>query len=594
MQPAARRLSCLQRHLTARCYHQRYLQRHATAASPTPTSTDTLAPQRRVFKQVPPLENGSLIANNHALQWAVERQCPWAMEHIDNVSRLAASSRMHRLAERANTYPPVLRTHDRFGNRVDVAEYDSAYHEVMRIGIEDAGAAAYAWKHASKGGNHTARCALTYMLYQVESGTQCPQTMTFAAYPSLRQHLTSEQNAVGWLDKLTSQVYDYRNVPIVEKDGITLGMSMTERQGGSDVRANTTHATPVDKDTTGAGQAYLLNGHKWFTSAPMSDAFLTLAYTEEGLSCFLVPRWNWRTGERNHGLVFNRLKPKLGDHSNASSEIEYHNAWGEMLGAPGRGIQTILTMVQHTRLDCLVGSAGLMQRCVAEAVHHANHREAFGKLLKESPIMKNVLADLLIESEAATTLAFRIAESFDHNNQGDSDHMAFGRIATAIAKYHICKRAPQVAYEAMECLGGNGYIEEGPMPRLYRQSPLNAIWEGSGNVICLDVLRATHTTPGALDAVYREINMTRGVDDRLDKFVADLPPLSEHNARRVVGALAVALQASLLWRRSDSRIADAFCASRLCSAGRVEYGTLPDDVEFDFIIGRSVPSYQPE
>ena len=422
--------------------------------------------------------------------------------------------------------------------------------------------------------------------------------MTFAATPALRV-AAAPAIADTWLPLLAAPCYDPRDVPISHKAGVTVGMSMTEKQGGSDVRSNTTVASPVHAGRRGAGEQYTLVGHKWFTSAPMSDGFLTLAQTEEGLSCFLVPRW-LPDGTRNAGLRVMRLKEKVGDRSNASSEIEYHHAWGVLLGEPGRGVKTIVEMVVHTRLDCTVGSAALMRQSAQLAAHHARGRAAFGAPLSEAPLMRAVLADLAVETEAANVLWARLAHSFDvversgspaASDEHEAHEAAFRRIATAIGKYWVCKRAPSVAYEAMECLGGNGYVEgDGAvMGRLYRQAPLNAIWEGSGNVICLDILRALRTEPAAASALLREIQQAKGADARLDALAADLERAlhrasaaasaadasgGEHlrcvegGARLLVDKMAVALQAATLVTHGN-KVAEAFCASRLPAASAV-------------------------
>lgn len=414
----------------------------------------------------------------------------------------------------------------------------------------------------------------------MDAGTQCPQTMTYACVPLLEKHLTPAQRSHwNWREKM--KVYDERNLPLQQKRGMTIGMSMTERQGGSDVRANTTVARPRDPSKQGPGEDYFLNGHKWFTSAPMCDGFLTLAKTEKGLSCFMVPRWVPSTGERNRGLVFLRLKDKLGDRSNASSEVEYRDAYAQMVGEDGRGVATILEMVHHTRLDCTLGSAGLIRRVAVEAMSHLQRRHAFGLRLFEAPLMQNVLAQLAVESEAATLLALFIASLFDR--AGAADRMLC-RLATAVAKMHVCKRAPALAYEAMECVGGNGYIEDWPMAYLFRQAPLNAIWEGSGNVICLDVLRSVTADPECYQLLLREIEAGLG-------SVADKPHLAHltsfntepHQLRNTVTSLALALQASLLVRYGRAEVAAAFHDSIL-KRKELHVGTLQPGTDFKKIL----------
>jgi putative acyl-CoA dehydrogenase len=408
--------------------------------------------------------------------------------------------------------------------------------------------------------------------------------MTYAAVPALR---SIPEVAEEWLPRLMSNVYDRRFIPAADKEGALCGMGMTEKQGGSDVRANTTTARPLNGG--GPGGEYELTGHKWFFSAPMCDVFLVLAQAEAGLSCFLLPRWT-PDGERNR-VHIQRLKDKLGNRSNASSEVEFHGAWAQMLGEEGRGVPTIIEMVNHTRLDCVLGSAAGMRVAVEQATHHAAHRSAFGATLAEQPLMRNVLADLCLESEAATVTALRLARAFD-----DPEQTLFKRIATAVSKYWVCKRAPVVAGEALECLGGNGYVEESVMPRLYREMPLNSIWEGSGNVQCLDVLRALARSPAALDAFLAELDEAAGADPRLDAHVAalgdefsDLEGI-ESRARRVVEHMAKALQASLLVRFSPPAVADAFVASRLGGDAGLAFGTLPAGTDFGAIVDRHRPA----
>jgi putative acyl-CoA dehydrogenase len=427
------------------------------------------------------------------------------------------------------------------------------------------------------------------MLSQVEAGSCCPLTMTFAAWPVLRE---DAELAATWGPKLRGTAYEPRLLPANEKDAVLVGMAMTEKQGGSDVRANTTRAEP-----DGAG-TFLLTGHKWFCSAPMSDAFLVLAQqhaasgAERGLSCFFVPRIR-PDGARN-AFAIQRLKDKLGNRSNASSEIELDRTWGRLVGEPGRGVRTILEMVQHTRLDCVSGSAGLVRQAVAQALHHARHRAAFGRRLTDQPLMQAVLADLALESEAATALMLRLARAFEA--PAGSAERAFARIATAAAKYWVCKRAPQAIAEAMECLGGAGYVEESGLPRLYREAPVNAIWEGSGNVICLDVLRAVTREPECVPALLDEVRLARGGNAKLDAWADALeaelmdPVDAERRARRIVERIALALQASLLVRHAPGFVADAFCAARLGGEGGIaglQFGAVPGGVECERVIARA-------
>ena len=432
-------------------------------------------------------------------------------------------------------------------------------------------------KHRRTRGRHTARGTLMYLMYQLECGVCCPTTMTFAAVPALA---ATPSVANHWLPLLTSRRYDGRDVPVEVKGCATVGMSMTEKQGGSDVRANTTTATPVDPSAASEGDEFVLRGHKWFTSAPMSDAFLTLAQTPEGLSCFLVPRW-LPDGSRNAGFHVMRLKDKVGDRANASSEVEYDRAWGRMVGAPGRGVRTIVEMVVHTRLDCTIGSAALMRACAQLAAQHTATRSAFGSRLIDAPLMRTLLVDLAVETEAANATWSRLARAFEadgaSNDESHRHDTHLRRIATAVSKYWVCKRAVGVAYEAMECFGGNGYVEDGPMARLFRQSPLNAIWEGSGNVICLDVLRAMEREPESMQALMRELRGPRGAEVRLDSLVDDIegqlracatePARMERQARLLVDKMAVALQAATLLQHGHPDVAEAFCASRLPQRG---------------------------
>jgi putative acyl-CoA dehydrogenase len=429
---------------------------------------------------------------------------------------------------------------------------------------------------------------------QAEAGFACPITMTFAVTPALR---AQPELAAEWEPLVTATTYDPRLISAAEKGSAIAGMAMTEKQGGSDVRANTTVARALNGG--GAGAEYEIQGHKWFCSAPMSDIFLVLAQTEEGLSCFLLPRI-LPDGTRN-AFHIQRLKDKLGNHSNASSEIELHGAWARMVGEPGRGVPTIIEMVGHTRLDCVIGSAAGMRVAVVNATHHAAHRAAFGKTLIDQPLMANVLADLCIESEATTALAMRLARAYDEAHadaeagENDTDAQLLKRLATAVGKYWTCKPAPNHAFEALECLGGNGYVEESGMPRLYREAPLASIWEGSGNVMSLDVLRALTRSPRSLEVFLGEVQQAQGADARLDARVEKLksqfsdPATLETRARRVVEDMALCLQGSLLVRYGAPAVADAFCASRLGGDGGLEYGTLPAGTDFETIIERSRP-----
>jgi putative acyl-CoA dehydrogenase len=524
--------------------------------------------------QPPPLAGYDLYGENRPLVEAVAREGgAWADAELRALGALLGGEPLE-WGRLANEHPPKLRTHDRFGERIDEVEFHPAWHELLRLGVEH-GLHASPWRDPRPGA-HVARAAAFATLAQVEAGVGCPLSMTFASVPALR---TEPDLADEWVPLLTSSAYEPGLRPAAEKAGATCGMAMTERQGGSDVRANEMRAQPL-----GDGEASL-RGEKWFCSAPMSDAFLVLAQAPAGLTCYLVPRV-LPDGTRN-AFHIQRLKDKLGNRSNASAEIELADGWARRVGEEGRGIPTIMEMVVHTRLDCVLGSLGLMRRAVAEATHHAAHRSAFGRRLIEQPLMTNVLAELSIDSEAATVLALRLARAYDE------DAVAFRRLATAVAKYWVCKATPPLVAEALECIGGNGYVEESVLPRLFRESPLNSIWEGAGNVQALDVLRAVERQPESLEAVFAEIDAAVGADARLDGAVATLrAELAEAadgaNARRVVERLALCLAGALLLR-ADSPVADAFCATRLAGEGGRAYGTLPRGIEAAPLVERHLP-----
>ncbi|RZA20737.1 MAG: DNA alkylation response protein [Lysobacteraceae bacterium] len=533
-----------------------------------------------VDNQPPPFAPRDLWADDAGLREAVAREGGEGfVPRLSGYGPLAGDA-LSRLADEAHRDRPRLRTHDRFGHRIDRVEFNPAYHEVMASAIAQ-GVAGLSWAEARPGA-HVARAALSYLHYQAEPGSSCPLTMTHAAVPVLRREPALRE----WADKAIAPHYDGRDVPMSRKQGVTIGMGMTEKQGGSDVRANTTRATAL----AGAGE-YELVGHKWFFSAPMSDAFLVLAQAPAGLSCFLLPRWR-PDGNRN-ALRLLRLKDKLGDWANASSEVELEGAWARRIGEEGRGIATILEMVMLTRLDCMLGSAGLMRMALAQATHHARHRSAFGKRLLEQPLMRNVLADLALESEAATAFALRVAGAVDRA-ASDPREAAFARIATAIGKYWICKRAAGFANEAQECLGGAGYVEESGLPRLYRQAPLNSIWEGSGNIQCLDVLRALAREPDTGEALRAELESASGLDVDFDLRLADaqarlLQGGDEATARGLVERLALSLQASVLLRGGNP-LARAYCASRLGGGRGATYGTLASTIDGDAAIARIFPA----
>jgi putative acyl-CoA dehydrogenase len=547
----------------------------------------------RVDNQPPEFASRDLWAGDAALREAAIREGGEGFEATLALYGRLAGGVLYAQSWDAHRDRPRLRTHDRFGHRVDRVEFHPAYHQIMSTAIAH-GVAGLSWSpHTWKTpawtgpliGGHVARAALSYLHHQVEPGSSCPLTMTHAAVPALRRAPALRE----WVDKAVSGVYDPRDVPIADKQGVTIGMGMTEKQGGSDVRSNATVAVPL----AGEGE-YALTGHKWFFSAPMCDGFLVLAQAPGGLSCFLMPR-RMPDGEKNAFRLM-RLKDKLGDWSNASSEVEFDCAWAYRIGDEGRGVAVIIEMVMLTRLDCMLGSAAEMRMALVQALHHTRHRQAFGRLLIDQPLMRNVLADLAIESEAATAFAMRVAGAVDRAAR-DRHESAFARVATAIGKYWVCKRAPAFVNEAQECLGGAGYVEESILPRLYRQAPLNSIWEGSGNIQCLDVLRALQREREAVAALRMELESAQGLHPALD---AALPSLAaslsvavstdaEHAqsaARGLVERLALALQASLLLR-AQSPLADAFCRSRLAGQRGSVYGTLSGNYDFAACIARA-------
>ncbi len=544
-----------------------------------------LAQTHDVVNQPPALEDYNLYEQDQALQEAVIREGgPGATNGLVAFGALAGTRETIELGFRANENKPVFNTHDRFGHRIDQVDFHPAYHQLMSIAMEH-GLHSSPWTNPGAGA-HVNRAAKYYMHSQVEAAHCCPITMTFAAIPSIRKQ---PELAALWEDRILANAYDPRNLPDGGKSSVTIGMAMTEKQGGSDVRANSTRAYPVGAE--GPGQPYELVGHKWFVSAPMCDAFLVLAQTSNGLSCFLMPRWR-PDGSKNPWQI-QRLKNKMGNVANASSEAELRGALAWMVGDEGRGVPTIIEMVAMTRFDCMIGSSAGMRQAVAQATHHCRHRSAFGHRLNEQPLMQNVLADLALESEAALVYTLRIARALD--NQHLEHERLLARLATPVGKYWICKRAPNHAYEAMECIGGSGVMEDCIMPRLFRESPVNAIWEGSGNVQCLDTLRAIQKEPDTLEAFFREVAEARGSDDRFDRFVAELQndfaDISDfqYRARNLVDRLALALQASLLLRGSDPAVADAFCAARLQSGGGLNYGNLPSGADAAAIIKRATP-----
>jgi putative acyl-CoA dehydrogenase len=532
-----------------------------------------------VSNQPPPFEDVNLFTSDAALQAAVAAAGGDA--HAERLSAFGArtgSAETATWAMQANESPPRLKAFDRCGQRIDEVEFHPAYHRLLALGVE-AGISSAAWSGVAAG--HVLHAALEFLMAQAEPSVCCPMTMTAAAPAALK---CQSDVAATWTPKILASRYDPSSQPMHGKSGVTIGMAMTEKQGGSDVRANTTRA--IKRDDGG----YALIGHKWFCSAPMSDAFLTLAYTDKGLTCFLVPRWT-PDGERN-AIHLMRLKDKLGDRANASAEIEYHGAYGQIVGEDGRGVRTIIEMVHYTRLDCIVAPAAYMRQALANALWHAAHRTAFQKRLIDQPLMRTVLADMAIESEAATALTFRIARSFDES--ADEGAAAFARVATPIGKYWINKRVVNLAYEAMEVHGGAGYVEDGVMTRIYRQSPLNSIWEGSGNVVCLDILRAIRRDPRSAQELVAELEKSRGANRWLDRAVDDVKaqlagPHDEALARRLAETMALALQGTILVRNAPSFVSDAFCATRLCDHPGLSCGAMDAKIDVDALIGRALP-----
>ncbi len=531
-----------------------------------------------VTNQPPPFGGRNLWADDVALADAVQREGGAAFIGALQAYGGIAGDTLYRLGFDANRDRPRLRTHDAQGHRIDTVEFHPAYHQLMDLAKRH-GVAGLSWQDG-RSGAHVARAALSFLHHQAEAGTSCPLTMTHAAVAVLRQ----DPLLADWAEKAAAPVYDPRDVPMADKAGITLGMGMTEKQGGSDVRSNTTRAELREDGS------YALVGHKWFFSAPMSDAFLVLAQAPAGLTCFLMPR-RLANGNRNAFRVM-RLKDKLGDWSNASSEVELCGAWARRVGEEGRGVATIIGMVMMTRLDCMLGAAAEMRMALAQALHHTRHRSAFGRRLSEQPLMANVLADLAIESEAATAFAMRVARAVDQAPH-DAHEAAFARIATALGKYWVCKRAAVFVNEAQECLGGAGYVEESMLPRLYRQAPLNSIWEGSGNIQCLDVLRALAREPQALPVLEAELETVSGIDASYDAAVQALRAVlsatpSEAQARVVSERLALLLQAAVLLR-AQSPVAEAFVRSRLAGEHGMAFGTLPEGIDLQAVMARALP-----
>jgi putative acyl-CoA dehydrogenase len=549
-----------------------------------------------VTNQSSPFIDRNLYAVDLVLQAGVACfGASWAEPELSSLGAQLGSAEAAERARLANAFPPQLRSFDRSGRRIDEVEFHPAWHEVMR-GMIVAGVHADPWADPRPGAQ-VARAAKYLLFSQVENGAQCPVTMTYAVVPVLQRQADAVPGiARDWLPRILSHDYDPSSRPVAGKRGALLGMGMTEKQGGSDVRTNTTFAVPDGRGEW--GERYRITGHKWFFSAPQCDAHLVLAQTERdsaaGLSCFLLPRWR-ADGARN-AVAVQRLKDKVGNRSNASSEVEFDDAEGWLIGEVGRGVPTILEMGTHTRLDCAIASAGILRALLNHALHHARERFAFGRRLAEQPLMRNVLADLALESEAATLLALRLARAFDGRHRGDERETLLARVLTPAAKYWICKRLPAAAAEAMEVMGGNGYVEEGPFARFYREAPLNSIWEGAGNVMGLDVLRAFSRTPAVREALLEELGEARGIDHDFDTFVAAIADdlargdPDEAMARSLTERVALAQQAALMLVASPSEAAQAFCASRLAPSGWGRtFGTLPPDIATAPLLDRALP-----
>ncbi|HKY48541.1 MAG TPA: acyl-CoA dehydrogenase family protein [Acidimicrobiia bacterium] len=539
-------------------------------------------PTHAVLNQPPPLDQYDLAAAEPTLLDALERDDGgWAVDLVAEFGRRVASPEVYQWGFLANRHPPELQSHDRYGNRIDRVEFHPAWHQLLDLSVGH-GLHSLPWEPTQPKAGHLVRTSLTFLASQIEAGHFCPISMTYAALPALRQQ---PELAALWEPMVLSRTYDPSFQPASKKTGLLMGMGMTEKQGGSDVRAGTTQAVPAD-------DGYLITGHKWFMSAPMSDAFLILAQAPGGLTCFLLPRF--RPDGTVNEIRIQRLKDKLGNRSNASAEVEFDRAFAGKVGEEGRGVATIIEMVNGTRLDCVAGSAALMRQAVSQAIHHCRFRRVFGSALIDQPAMLNVLADLEVETEAAALLMTRLATAFDRSAD-DQHERDLRRIATPIAKFWVTKRCAEVVHEALECLGGNGFVEETILPRLFRESPLNAIWEGSGNVIALDVLRAAQANPASVEALVDEMSLGAGFDPRIDeagaRAIALLRNLSAPpaQARLVTEHLALAWQASLLARFARPEVAAAFVRSRLSSEGGRIYGTLPADADLRRIVEPAIP-----
>jgi len=563
----------------------------------TETASSRAYNTHEVFNQVEPLSGQNSFLNNRILGEVLERAgADWARPRLEAFGASLGKPEIIELGFAANANPPVLHTHDSIGNRIDRVEFHPSFHELMDISISN-DLHSLPWSQSAEGNKkhkHLVRAAQFMLAAQNEAGHCCPISMTYAVVPALTAAPDLEAK---WKPLITSNIYDRRFIPYFEKKGVVLGMAMTEKQGGSDVRANTTRAVAVG--ARGTGKPYLITGHKWFCSHPMADAFLVLAQTEKGLSCFLVPRFT-DEGFKNN-IFIQRLKNKLGNRSNASSEIEFLDTTGYLVGEEGRGVPTIIEMVNHTRLDCMITAGAIMRQAQSLAFNHIKNRRAFGKLLIEQPLMQNVICDLSLEAEASTQLIMRVASAYDLKDENPRE-LAFRRIATAIGKYFTTKRTPPVVAEALECLGGSGYVEDSGMPRLLKESPLNSIWEGSGNVICLDVLRAVFKEPESLEALFEELQTVRGRDKHLDSYIDGLrsdlaallkqPSTLESQARVLVERMAIALAASLMIRFSPPFMAQAYLATRIAGLHGYAFGTLPSSTDFEAIMERAYPANQ--
>ena len=547
----------------------------------TPRDPIAQLPTHEVINMPPHMGDQDLWQDDRALRhWTQVEGGAGHIDHLAHVGRLTGLDETFEKAGQANRHGPELRAFDRYGMRINAVEFHPAYHDLMDLAISNK-VHNFAWHYEGNAG-HVGQSVLTYMFSQPEGGVMCPMAMTYSVVPSLRMAPFVAQE---WMPRILSTQYDRRDIPVEEKTGAMIGMFMTEKQGGSDVRANSTVAVPD-------GDGYLLTGHKFFCSAPMSDAFLVLANTDGmGISCFLVPRWRF-DGTRNN-LFIQRMKDKLGNKSNASTEMEFQDTYGVMVGEEGRGIRTIIEMVIGNRLYCAMSSAGIMRQALVQALHHTSHRSAFQKRLIQQPLMQNVLADMAVEAEAALAFGLRVARAMD--NFDDPAEAALARIATAVAKYWNTKRCPSLVVEALECHGGPGYVEESIMPRLYREAPLNSIWEGSGNVMGLDVMRAMGREVEAIPALMAELEKARGNHSNLDRAIDDLrDELAntdgiEGRMRMITEMMALTLQGALLTSHGAPEVAEAFCASRLAARYRGAFGTLPSGCDLDAIITRALP-----